>query len=116
LTRAGDGEGVEEGGLFALAECEGEGAAAVEHAVAADFERANEGQATGHGARVAADIGAGVGLVAVEMAGGELGGTEGALFEIDGFVGDAVPLEGGEEGLLPFGVFVEDADFVRQGA
>ena len=53
-------------GLRGLAEFEREGSRAIKYARASQFERTHQGKAERHGARIAAHIGAGAGLVEVQ--------------------------------------------------
>ena len=107
-ARMGDVECVFERGLGGFAEFQGERFRAVQHAGAAAFERAHERQSERDGARVAADVRGGAGLVEIERR--FRGGVriERGAFQIEFGVVDTAAFKRGEERLLPLGMFVED--------
>jgi hypothetical protein len=99
---------VEQGGLRALGELEREDVGAVEHAGALALEGAHERERERDRPGVPADVGARARLVEVEARGGRIAiGEDGAL-DVEGREGDAAALEGGEQGLLPLRVLVND--------
>jgi hypothetical protein len=105
-------EPAQQRGLRGLAELERECIRAVEHPDAADLQRAHVRERVGHGARVAAHISRGAGLVEIERRQRLVGVGERGLLQVERGVADTATLERGKQRLLPLGVLVENRKIV----
>ena len=102
-ARVHDLQAAHEGGLRGLAEFEREGARAVEHPRAAQFERTHQREGERHGACIAPYVGAGAGLVEVERRFGNSVGVEGCLLQIETCKAHIAPLRAENRGFCHSG-------------
>ena len=112
--RTVDAERVEQRGLSALAQLEGEHLRAVQHARAHRLERSHQGQSERHRPRVAAQIRARAGLVEVQPGAAAARRSQKAARETSNGSNEMPRrVERREQRLLPLGMFVQD-DEVRE--
>jgi hypothetical protein len=103
-------EAAQERGLGGLGKLERKCVGAVQHAHAADLERAHVGERVRHRARVPAHVRGRACLVEVERCERRIGVGERSLLEVDRDVVDAAALQRLEERLLPLGMLEKDGE------
>ena len=105
----------EKRGLRGLAELEQERARSIQHAGAAEFERAHEGERERDGARIAPHVCAGACLIEVQGRGRHGFGIERRVLEVECGITDPAAIERAPQRLLPLGVLEEDYEVVPHG-